>query len=695
MRDPRYDILFTPLKIGPVTAKNRFFQVPHCNGMGHAMPLAHAAMREIKAEGGWAVISTEECEIHPSSDLTPYVEARLWDDRDIPALALMCDKVHAHGALAAVELSHNGPTASNLYSREVLLAPSHQVSKYGYPSQARAMTRHDIREYRRWHREAALRGKRAGMDIIYVYAAHDLSLPMHFLQRRRNQRSDEYGGSLENRVRLLREVLADSRDAVGDTCAVALRFATEELLGPSGVELAEAQDIVGLLAELPDLWDVNLAAWYNDSVPSRFATEGAQEPFIDFVKKTTTKPVVGVGRFTSPDTMVSQIRRGVIDMIGAARPSIADPFLPRKIEEGRVDDIRECIGCNICVSGDMTISPIRCTQNPTMGEEWRKDWHPERIQPRRTASRVLVVGGGPAGLEAARALGQRGYGVSLAEARRELGGRVTREARLPGLAEWARVRDWRVGQIGKLTNVSIYLDSALTAQDVLDFGAEHVVLATGCHWRRDGFGRSNGLGIDDLANNPRVFTPDDLLDGRMPSGRVVVFDDDGFYHASVAADLLRQQGCDVVYVTPEDSVAPWSVNTLDYRHIRKRMAKQGIEVIVSHNIAAFAETTLTLENGWDGQRHERACDAIVLVTSRLPDDGLYQELLLREADWADAGIRSLRCIGDAEAPGLIAHAIYAGHRYARELEEAPPGEVAFKRHFHTAESDDLRRIPPA
>jgi dimethylamine/trimethylamine dehydrogenase len=691
MRDPRYDILFTPVKIGPVTAKNRFFQVPHCNGMGHAMPLAHAAMREIKAEGGWAVVSTEECEIHPSSDLTPYVEARLWDDRDIPALALMCDKVHAHGALAALELSHNGPTASNLYSREVMLGPSHQVSKYGYPSQARAMTLHDIREYRRWHREAALRGKRAGMDIIYVYAAHDLSLPMHFLQRRRNQRSDEYGGSLENRVRLLREVLQDTRDAVGDTCAVALRFATEELLGPGGVELAEAQDIVGMLAELPDLWDVNLAAWYNDSVPSRFATEGAQEPFIDFVKKTTTKPVVGVGRFTSPDTMVSQIRRGVIDLIGAARPSIADPYLPKKIEEGRVDDIRECIGCNICVSGDMTISPIRCTQNPSMGEEWRKGWHPERIAPARQPTRVLVVGGGPAGLEAARALGQRGHDVSLAEARRELGGRVTREARLPGLAEWARVRDWRVGQIGKLNNVSVYLDSPLTAQDVIDFGAEHVVLATGCHWRRDGFGRSNGLGISGLADHPRVFTFDDLLNDRLPEGRVAVFDDDGFYYASVAAELLRARGCEVAYVTPEDSIAPWSVNTLDYRHIRKRMAKLGIEAIVSHNIASFDGSTLTLENTWDDERTERHCDAVVTITSRLPDDALYQQLLQRQGYWGGAGIRSVRCIGDAEAPGLIAHAIYAGHRYARELQEPATGEVAFKRHFHTADPDDLRR----
>ncbi len=685
-RDPRYDLLFTPIRIGPVTAKNRFFQVPHCNGMGHAMPLAHAAMREMKAEGGWAVVSTEECEIHPSSDLTPYVEARLWDDRDIPALALMCDKVHAHGALAALELSHNGPTASNLYSREVLLAPSHQPSKYGYPSQARAMDLHDIREYRRWHREAAVRGKRAGMDIIYVYAGHDLSLAMHFLQRRRNQRNDAYGGSLENRVRLLREVLQDTKEAVGDTCAVALRFATEELLGPGGVELNEARDIVGMLAELPDLWDVNVAAWYNDSVPSRFAAEGAQEPFIDFVKKTTTKPVVGVGRFTSPDSMVSQLKRGVLDMIGAARPSIADPFLPKKIEEGRIDDIRECIGCNICVSGDMTISPIRCTQNPTMGEEWRKDWHPERIAPRNSQSRVLVVGAGPAGLEAARALGQRGYEVNLAEGRKELGGRVSRESRLPGLSEWARVRDWRVGQIGKLPNVGVYLDSQLAAQDVLDFGAEHVALATGCHWRRDGFGRSNGLGIAGFADNDRVFTPDDILDGRLPKGRVAIFDDDYFYLGSVIAETLRKRGCEVVYVTADDTIASWSVHTLDYRHIQKRMAALEVEQVVSHNIAGFDDAGLLLEHVWSGKPRTLSCDALVTITARVPDDALYQELRLREPEWADAGVRTVRCLGDALAPGLIAHAVYEGHRYARELEAEPTGEVAFKRHFHGAEA---------
>jgi dimethylamine/trimethylamine dehydrogenase len=680
MRDPRYDILFEPVRIGPVTAKNRFYQVPHCNGMGHAMPHAHAAMREVKAEGGWAVVSTEECEIHPSGDVSPYVEARLWSDDDIPALALMCDRVHAHGALAAIELTHNGPTASNLYSREVLLAPSHQPSKYGYPQQARAMTLRDIRDYRRWHRDAAIRSKRAGFDIIYVYAAHDLSLAMHFLQQRRNQRSDEYGGSLENRVRLLRELIEDTKDAVGDTCAVAVRFATEEFLGIDGVQQSEAKEVIALLADLPDLWDVNIAAWYMDSQSSRFAREGYQEQFTHWVKTITNKPVVGVGRFTSPDTMVSQIRRGVLDMIGAARPSIADPFLPRKIEEGRSDDIRECIGCNVCITGDMTVTPIRCTQNPTMGEEWRKRWHPERIAPKKSARRVLVVGAGPAGLEAARALGQRGYEVHLAEAARELGGRVTLEARLPGLAEWARVRDWRVGQINKMSNVAVYRDNTLTAQDVLEFGAENVVLATGARWRRDGFGRSNGRPIEGF-DSSAIYTPDDILRGKLPHGRVVLFDDDSFYIGSVVAEVLRAAGTEVTYVTPDDSVALWTTNTQEFRHIQRRLREIGVKIVTSHTLLSLRDGRAQLACVYSSIEQQIECDSLVSITSRLPNDELQQALQAREHEWRDSGIQAVSAIGDCLAPGLIAHAVYAGHRFAQELEEPMEGEVHFRRHF--------------
>ena len=676
-RDPRHDILFEPIRIGPVVAKNRFFQVPHCNGMGHAMPQARAAMRAVKAEGGWAVVSTEECEIHPSSDVAPYVEARLWDDADVPGLALMCDKVHAHGALAAVELAHNGASAANLYSREIALAPSHQPQRGGHALQARAMDKADIRALRGWHRAAALRARRAGFDIVYIYAGHDLTLPMHFLQRRRNQRGDEYGGSLENRARLLRELIEDTKDAVGAHCAVAVRFAVEEFVGADGITLAEAREVVQMLAELPDLWDVNVAGWERDSAPSRFAPEGAQEPFVDWMKKVTTKPVVGVGRFTSPDAMASQLRRGVLDMIGAARPSIADPFLPRKIDEGRVDDIRECIGCNICVSGDLTSTPIRCTQNPTMGEEWRRGWHPERIAAKRSNDRVLIVGAGPAGLEAARALGQRGYEVHLAEAERELGGRVTREARLPGLAEWARVRDWRVGQIAKLQNVQVYKGNRLTAQDVIDFGAARVAIATGCTWRRDGYGRSNvAIGAVDGAD---VFTPDDIMAGRLPDGPVLLFDDDGGYYGSVLAEALCRAGREVVMLTPDESVAAWTRYTLEFAHVQKRLRELGVRIVTAHNLVAWRGGAATTVDVWSGERREISCAALLAITSRLPDDSLQRGLLARADDCEAAGIRQIDCIGDARAPGLIVHAVYAGHRYAREVDESAPGDVAFRR----------------
>ena len=529
--EPRYDILLQPIAIGPVTAKNRFFQVPHCTGMGYRDPTALAHMRGVKAEGGWAVVCTEQVEFHWTSEITPFIELRLWDDRDVPMLAKMADHIHAHGALAGLELCYNGAHSPNFYSREVPMAPTGRaIASFTYePLQARTMDKQDIRNVRRWHKAAAVRARRAGYDLIYVYAGHGLSFLHHFLSREFNHRTDEYGGSLENRVRLLKEILIDTKEAVGDNCAVPCRLSMDELRGADGLEKAETEDMIGLVAEIPDLWDVCLASWENDSLSSRFGEEVGQEPFFAGVKALTTKPVVGVGRYTSPDRMVSIIKNGIVDLIGCARPSIADPFLPRKVAEGRLEDIRECIGCNICVSGDFTMSPIRCTQNPTMGEEWRRGWHPEFIRPKASEKPVLIVGAGPAGLEAAQALGKRGYAVTLAEQGRELGGRVARECRLPGLAAWGRVRDYRTEQLHKLANVSVYMESQLDAETVLEFGCPRVVIATGARWRGDGVGHhwTAPLPIED---GSQVLTPDDLMEGRLPQGtRVVVWDDDRYY----------------------------------------------------------------------------------------------------------------------------------------------------------------------
>ena len=676
LRDPRYDILFEPVRIGPVTARNRFYQVPHCNGGGYRDPSAAAEMRRVKSEGGWGVIFTEQVEIHHSSEITPFIELRIWDDEDLPALAKMADAMHSHGALAGIELAYSGANGPNLYTREVPLAPSHTpiLTFTSDPVQARAMDKQDIRNLRHWHRLAYRRAKRAGYDILCLYGAHGFGIIQHFLSPRTNQRGDEYGGSLENRARLLRELISDARDEVGDSCAIAVRLSLDELAGDAGFSNSQLRDLVAMHADLPDLWDFAHGTWEACSGTSRFKPEAAQEDLIRGLKQLTSKPVVGVGRFTSPDQMVRQVRQGLMDFIGAARPSIADPFLPRKIDEGRIEDIRECIGCNICVTGDMTMSLSRCTQNSSFMEEWRKGWHPERIRPKQSDARVLVVGAGPAGLSAAHKLGLRGYEVALAEATAELGGRVSRESRLPGLNAWARVRDYRQGQIARMANVGVYRDSRLSADDILGFGFSHVAIATGARWRRDGVARHNLLPIAIDPAMP-VFTPDDIMAGKLPAGVVAVYDDDHYYMGSVIAELLISKGCKVIFLTPSSRAAEWSFNTLEQAAIQARLLEAGADVRVTRGLASVESGAVTARCTYTGRLERLACDAVVMVTARLPEDGLYLALTERREEWAGHGIQSVKVIGDANAPAAIAWATYAGHRYAEELDAEALGDA--------------------
>ena len=666
--DNAYAVLFEPVKIGPVTARNRFYQVPHCTGAGRNYPSVAAHIRGVNAEGGWAVVSTEQCDIHHTADMRAQV--RLWSEADIPFHARMTELVHRHGALAACELVHNGSYSPNHIGREIPLAPISTPVQGPYPVHARAMNKADIANFRQWHRRAARLAKQAGFDIVYVYAGHDITLFLEFLSPRINTRSDEYGGSVENRVRLFRECIEEVRDEVGETCAVAVRLAVDELLGDKGITSSgDGREIVEILAELPDLWDVNVSDWNNDSMTARFAEEGYQEPYVAFVKSVTSKPVVGVGRFTSPDTMVSQIERGVLDFIGAARPAIADPFLPNKIEQGRPEDIRECIGCNICVSGNNLYTPMRCTQNPTRSEEWRRGWHPEKIPPKETGDRVLVVGAGPAGLEAARALGQRGYEVMLAERSRELGGRVSRETKLPGLATWARVRDWRAGQISQMSNVTPYLESDMTAEAIIETGCGIVALATGATWRRDGFGRTDRAVIPG-AERSCVYTPDDILDGVEPEGPIVVFDDDHYYMGGVLAERLRALGREVVLVTTEPIVSAFTQYTLEQSRIQARLMEAGVRIVASHALVEIEEARAHIRCTYTEKLSVLECTSVVLVTALLSNDDLYTDLARSEH-----GQHIVR-IGDCYAPGTIAAAVWSGHRFARapfaEIEDYPP-----------------------
>lgn len=691
-RDPRHDILFTPLQIGPKTAKNRFYQVPHCNGGGYRDPSAVVEMRRTKAEGGWGVIFTEQTEIHPTSEITPFIEQHLWDDRDLPALARMAAAMKSHGALAGIQLAYSGINGPNLYSREVPLAVTGGpiLTFTSDPVQARTMDGEDIRNLRRWFRNAFRRSQQAGFDLICLYGAHGFGILQHFLSRATNQRTDDYGGSLANRSRFLREIVEDARETTKGELAVSLRMSLHEA-GPYGFSNAELRDFIAMHAELPDLWDFAHGTWENCSGTSRFTPEGGQEDLVRGIKDLTSKPVVGVGRFTSPDAMVRQIRAGVLDFIGAARPSIADPFLPLKVEQGRTEDIRECIGCNICVSGDMTGAISRCTQNTAFMEEWRKGWHPERARPKGESGSVLIVGAGPAGLEAALQAARRGYRVTLAEATGTLGGRVARERALPGLSAWGRVADYRTGQLAPLPNVEIYRDSRMTPEDLLAAGADHIALATGATWRRDAVARRH---LHPIPTDPAMplYTPDDLMAGRIPEGRTVaLYDDDHFYMGSVLAERLVRSGNRVHFVTPAVKVAEWTDNTLEQATIMRRLLEIGVEVHLSKGPETIGATEMTLGCVWTGRQTALPVEAVVLVTSRQPDDQLYQAT--KALDWRAAGIRSLTLIGDAAAPGPIAWATYAGRSWAEGLDMPDRGDTLPFRREIAALAPGLSLLP--
>jgi dimethylamine/trimethylamine dehydrogenase len=248
------------------------------------------------------------------------------------------------------------------------------------------------------------------------------------------------------------------------------------------------------------------------------------------------------------------------------------------------------------------------------------------------------------------------------------------------LASWIRVRDYRVNQLRKMGNVEMLRGSRVTADEVIEFGATRVVLATGARWRRDGVGRANAApvrGFDTAAG--RVLTPDDLLDGLTAPSPTVVFDDDHYYLGSVLSEKLRASGNDVTIVTPADRVAAWTVNTLEQHANQRRLLELGVRVVMNHRVVEYEGDHVVIECGYTAGRSTIAAASVVTITSRLPNDELYEALSIQPDALSAAGIVSVNAIGDCLAPGTIAAAVYAGHRYAREFDLPANDQVGFHR----------------
>tara|TARA_B100001250_G_scaffold153331_1_gene131678 strand:- start:1890 stop:2855 length:966 start_codon:yes stop_codon:yes gene_type:complete len=320
-------------------------------------------------------------------------------------------------------------------------------------------------------------------------------------------------------------------------------------------------------------------------------------------------------------------------------------------------------------------------------EEWRKGWHPEKIEQKGSSSKVLIIGSGPAGLEAALACSNRGYEVTLTESLDIIGGRVAKERKLPGLSAWGRVADYREYQLSQKSNVETYLQSELDANQILEFSFENVCIATGSKWRADGVSRQHVIPIPNNSNI-KIFTPDDIMEGKLPNGKVVLYDDDHYYMGGVIAELLIQQGCEVTLVTPCAFVSEWSKNTLEQGEIQKRLIEMGVTLELNKGVIRIDSFGVATNCIYSQKEEKLEAESVVIVASRKPNDQLYEELKDKKNEWQEFGLKTVKLIGDANAPGPIAWATYAGHRYARELDTKNIGDaLPFRREITNLSSN--------
>jgi mycofactocin system FadH/OYE family oxidoreductase 2 len=651
--------LFSPVTIGGVTLRNRIFSSGHVPGFAEGgypterYRLYHAE----KAKGGVGLtIFGGSTSVSPNSPATEWSMIANRDDSIIPHYRALADAVHAHGAKIMTQLTHMGRRGRSDSERWLpLVAPSAIPEPY-HREVPHEIEEEQIRQIIRDFGQAVRRCREGGLDGVELSMAHN-HLIDQFWSPRLNHRTDAWGGSLENRMRFSLEVLAEIRRVVGREYCVGVRMSADEMLA-GGMGPEEMQEIARRLAASGLLDFVNVLGGSADTYPTLAAVVPNMtfppQPYVHLArafKETVDLAVLHAAKITDPRDAERLLAEGWLDVVGMTRAQIADPHLANKTREGRLDDIRACSGANFCINRLYTGKSVVCIQNPVIGRE--KDLAEWR--PAAAPGRVLVVGGGPAGMEAARMAALRGHRVTLWEKGERLGGQVAVAALAPSRSGLAKIAGWLEGQVRKL-GVEICLGTEATVDATVAFGADVVILATGGRPYRPDL-----PGFDD----PRIVTAADVLLGSGTVGRrVVVLDEDGGEAAPSVADALAASGGsptgrEVEIATPLRVVGE-TLGDTGFPVMLTRLYGAGVRLTPDVRPVAFEDGRLTLRNVYSGREETReGIDTVVLAVGLRAVDDLYRALKGRVA--------ALHLIGDAMAPRGIHHAILEGTLVGRHV----------------------------
>jgi 2,4-dienoyl-CoA reductase-like NADH-dependent reductase (Old Yellow Enzyme family)/thioredoxin reductase len=638
-----------------VTVRNRIVSTAHATGyaVGGYPKERYRTYYERKAQGGVGLIITfGSCSVHPSSSVAEWSGVANWDDSIIPDLAAMAEVVHRHGAKIFCQLTHMGRRGVSATSGRPLLAPS-AVPEPVHRERPKVLEAHEIRELVEAFAAAALRVKRSGYDGVEItsYGGH---LIEQFWSPHVNRRTDDYGGTLENRLRFGREVIEAVRDRVGREFCVGFRMTADQLL-KDGLDHPAMKEIAGRLVALGQLDYLSISGSTGETpelqaktVPSMDHPLGLFNEYAASIKEIANIPVLVAARVIDPAMAEDVLRRGAADLVGMTRALIADPDLPAKAAAGRREEVRLCTGANEgCIGRLYQGLAIRCVQNPLIGHEAEL----AAVVPARASRRIVVVGGGPAGMEAARLAAERGHRVTLFEEADVLGGQVRVAALAPHRAEYGRSIAWLAHQLDRLA-LEVRLGTEATVEVLLAARPDAVVVATGATPRAAAW-----PGVD----RAHVVTAEAVLLGRVAvraGQQCVVVDDDAHMRGPGAAEALLDAGVRVEVVTRETMVG-LDIDPTLRPDLYRRLFTKGVVLTPLTSVRGVGDRTLRVEHVYSGQTREIQTDLVVLALGGEARAGLYGRL--RTA----APQLEVHRIGDAVAPRRLYDALLEGTRVGR------------------------------